>query len=482
VSAPDVQRGDPLVTEPANPNPPVATIKDRCRSCYTCVRECPVKAIRVSDGQAEVMFWRCIGCGNCVRVCSQKAKQVASSIETVGQLLSSHNTVAACLAPSYPAEFPEMDHRRLVGILRAMGFTYVHEVAFGADLVAAEYQRLLAHDPHKRFITSTCPAIVGFVQKYHPGLVASLAPICSPMVATARVLRLLHGLETKIVFIGPCIAKKLEASAPELSGEVSAVLTFAELQKMISTAGITPDSVAPVEFDPPRAGQGALFPLAKGMLQTAGIPEDLLRGNVVTADGCSSFMEAIKEFETGDLDAQLIELLCCNGCIMGPGMTSRASLFRRRSIVSQHVRNRLSQEPPTGQTSPRIDPADLDLSRYFLSYKTAEVELREADLEEVMACMGRHSFSPADLQVVGPSDEEIRRVLERIGKRGLEDELSRSGRERDVLALHHRAASPHLARPGNLARSAPLGPGSADAVGEAGKHGAAGFRHRPRGE
>ena len=83
--------------------PLVTTIKERCRVCYTCVRECPAKAIRITAGQAEVIAERCIGCGNCVRVCSQHAKQVVSSIAGVDALLASGAPVAACLAPSFPA-------------------------------------------------------------------------------------------------------------------------------------------------------------------------------------------------------------------------------------------------------------------------------------------------------------------------------------------------------------------------------------------
>ena len=78
----------------------VETIKERCRVCYTCVRECPAKAIRIHDGQAEILGERCINCGNCVRVCSQHAKRVVSTIDDVKRLLASGARVSACVAPS----------------------------------------------------------------------------------------------------------------------------------------------------------------------------------------------------------------------------------------------------------------------------------------------------------------------------------------------------------------------------------------------
>ena len=115
----------------------VHTVPDQCRMCYTCVRECPVKAIRILDGQAEVMSERCIGCGNCVNVCSQGAKQFLDCKQGVKDLLNSESKVAAIVAPSFPAEFREIaDHQRLVGMIRSMGFDYVNELDFGADMVA----------------------------------------------------------------------------------------------------------------------------------------------------------------------------------------------------------------------------------------------------------------------------------------------------------------------------------------------------------
>ncbi|HNV53412.1 MAG TPA: 4Fe-4S binding protein, partial [Tenuifilaceae bacterium] len=122
----------------------VHTIKELCRVCYTCVRECPAKAIKIVNGQAEVIPERCIGCGNCIKVCSQDAKVFLLSRMEVKTLLQSDAKVAALVAPSFPAEFSEIeDYKVFVGMLRELGFSYVFEVAFGADLVAQKYKGLL---------------------------------------------------------------------------------------------------------------------------------------------------------------------------------------------------------------------------------------------------------------------------------------------------------------------------------------------------
>jgi len=374
--------------------PLVTTIKERCRVCYTCVRECPAKAIRIATGQAEVIPERCIGCGNCVRVCSQHAKKVLGAKDDVTALLASGGPVAALVAPSYPAEFPDGDEGRLVGLLRAMGFTYVHEVAFGADLVADRYRRLLAGSGERRFIATTCPALIGYVENYYPHLVGSLAPIVSPMIAAARVLRAMHGDALRTVFLGPCIAKKGEAASVRVQDEVNAVLTFVELREMLAERGLAPEGVAASDFDPPRARLGALFPVARGILQAADIREDLVDGRVVAAEGRNNFVEALKEFESGDLDARLLEVLCCKGCIMGAGMGTDAPLFSRRNRVSQHVRRRLASFDVARWEADMARFADLDLSRRYQANDQRLAPPRQDDIAAILARMGK--YTPED--------------------------------------------------------------------------------------
>lgn len=373
--------------------PLVRSIPERCRVCYTCVRECPAKAIRILNGQADVVQERCIGCGNCVRVCSQGAKEVRGSIARAWSQLSSGEPVAALIAPSFPAEFPECDHRAVVGMLRCLGFKTVCETAFGADLVAAEYRRIMESRPNERFIASTCPAVVSFVEFYHPALVGRLMPVVSPMVAAARVLRAANK-RIKIVFIGPCIAKKAEAISEDLDAEVDAVLTFSELREMLNEKSISQKNVMPSDFDPPHAGKGRMFALARGLLETAGIREELINTDVVASDGRESFIDAINEFELGTLNARLLEVLCCQGCIMGAGMTNRTMpIFKRRALVSAYVKDRLG-DPGAAKTE---NPAHASLFR---------------------------SFRTRDRRLPTPSDERINTILMDMGKFCAEDELN----------------------------------------------------------
>ncbi|MCX6223707.1 MAG: 4Fe-4S binding protein, partial [Bacteroidia bacterium] len=338
----------------------VTTIPDRCRVCYTCVRECPAKAIRIVNGQAEVMHERCIGCGNCVKVCSQNAKSYLNEEKEVLALLKSGQPAVALIAPSFPAEFGDLaDPHELVGVLRAIGFKYVCEVAFGADLVAMAFSDIFSNEEHPAVISSDCPAVVYFVRQYHPGLVPALAKVASPMVVMSRVVKKRYGKDIRTVFIGPCISKKAE------SNEIDHVLTFQELRHLLKHRGIKPGQIQPSEFDPPFAGRGLIFPVKRGMLQTINIPEDLFDGNVLVAEGKVNFPAAIDEFEKGTIADQHLELLCCEGCLMGPGMSPDGKRYARRALIGNYVRGRIHQQDSESWKNEIVEYSSLDLTQAF---------------------------------------------------------------------------------------------------------------------
>jgi len=372
----------------ANKNKLVFTVKDRCRVCYTCLRECPVKAIKIINGQAEVLSERCIGCGNCVTVCSQQAKVYYNSIDLVNNMLAHGEKIVACLAPSFSADFTEInDYKVLIGMIKKMGFYKVMDVAFGADLVALEYKKIIDKETEKGFISSDCPAIVFYIEHFHPELVENLAPIASPMVAIARVAKKMMGDDIKIVFIGPCVAKKAE------SNEIDEAITFTELKKMFIQKSISPENVTPSDFDGPHSGKGAIFPISRGLLQTVNKTDDIVGGEVIVASGKSNFKEAIKEFEKGAISHNHLELLCCNGCIMGPGMTEKNGHFAKRSAISKYVQEKLkSLNADTWQKN--IDSfKNLDLSQ---SFNVLDRRLQTPDAEQIEAVllkMGKYDAS-----------------------------------------------------------------------------------------
>jgi len=375
--------------------PLVTTIKEKCRTCYTCVRGCPAKAIRITGGQAEVIRERCIGCANCVLMCSRGAKETRSSAESVRRLLASGATVTACLAPSFPVEFSSIDPLRFAGMIKALGFKYVCEVAFGADLASLQYRRLINENPGKKFISSACPAVVSYVEKYHPGLVKNLAPIVSPMVAASRIVRNLYGATTKVVFIGPCVAKKDEALRNR--ADVEEVLTFVELREIFKIAGVDRTSALDAHFDPPHPAKGVLYPMGGGLLTSAELDEDLMAGRFLSTEGLENFAEALRNLEHGDIDADFLDLLCCNGCLMGPGLSVKSSKHSREAVLRRYARK---------------------------SYFSIKINEWEDSILRFRTMDYSAAFEPEDQRVLAPSKEDLKTVLEKMGKFNPEDELN----------------------------------------------------------
>jgi two-component system NtrC family sensor kinase len=361
----------------------VYTIKELCRTCYTCVRECPAKAIRIVGGQAEVIDERCIACGNCTKVCSQGAKVFLNTTERVVRLLNSNAKVAALIAPSFPAEFSDIpDHYVLTGMIRALGFEYVAEVSFGADLVADRYKKLVSENKNY-YISSDCPSIVNYVKFFHPALVENLAPVVSPMVAMSRVIRERYGNQTRLVFIGPCVAKKAESS------EIDEAITFTELRDMMAERNITSCNIKSADFDQPVGGRGAIFPVARGLLQTAKISDNAITGNIIAAEGRIDFPGALKEFEAGLIKNQHMELLCCEGCIMGPGLSKNGKQYNRRTLVSSYAKSKMQNIDQESWQKSFDEFAGLDLSFIHKRVDQEVDEMDEKDVNEVLIKMGK---------------------------------------------------------------------------------------------
>lgn len=361
----------------------VYTIKELCRTCYTCVRECPAKAIRIVGGQAEVIDERCIACGNCTKVCSQGAKVFLNTTDRVVKLLETEPKVAAIIAPSFPAEFSDIpDHHVLTGMIKALGFEYVAEVSFGADLVADRYKKLVSESKNF-YISSDCPSIVNYIKFYHPALVDNLAPIVSPMVAMSRVVREKYGRDTRIVFIGPCIAKKAEST------EIDEAITFTELRDMLSDNGITTENCVPVDFDQPVGGRGAIFPVARGLLQTAKISDNAITGNIIAAEGRIDFQGALKEFEAGLIKNQHMELLCCEGCIMGPGLSKNGKQYNRRALVSSYANSKMQNIDSDSWQKSFEEFSELDLSFRHKHEEPLIETLEEEDVRDILIKMGK---------------------------------------------------------------------------------------------
>jgi nitrogen-specific signal transduction histidine kinase len=203
------------------------------------------------------------------------------------------------------------------------------------------------------------------------------------MVAMSRVMREKYGKDTKIVFIGPCIAKKAESS------EIDEAITFTELREIMADKGITPETITPVDFDQPLGGRGAIFPVARGLLQTAKISDNAITGNIIAAEGRIDFQGALKEFEAGLIKNQHMELLCCEGCIMGPGLSKNGKQYNRRSLVSSYANSKMQHMDSESWQKSFDEFAELDLSIKHKPDDHGVETLNENDVNDILIKMGK---------------------------------------------------------------------------------------------
>jgi iron only hydrogenase large subunit-like protein/uncharacterized Fe-S cluster-containing protein len=357
-----------------------------CKNCYKCVRYCPVKAIKIKDGQAEVIEERCISCGICINICPQKAKVIRSDIDKVKGFIKEGHTVVASIAPSFlsVAANPEDFIARLHGL----GVHEIRETAEGAELVSRQYPRIIKELPSKPVISTACPVIINLVERYYPKLLSHLAPLVSPMVAHGRYIKETKGNKVKVVFIGPCIAKKQEAEDDEVRGAVDSVLTFRELKEWIQEDKIS-NSYSRTEgmFDP-EPENARYFALPGGLLRTSKIDGDLDNIKTVVVDGIDECKQVMDAIEKGGLDAEFFELLACRGgCIGGPAAGIEENPFVKRERYLKQIELISSK---INIFNPGTDTG-IELTRGFHSKVFIKHYPGERKIREILSSIGKTS-------------------------------------------------------------------------------------------
>ncbi len=373
---------------------PIYTVETECQDCYKCVRHCPVKAIRIVNGHANAVPELCIACGRCVKVCPAKAKRVRDDLGRTRSLVNRHETVYVSLAPSWVSEFDGVTAQQTMAALRQLGFAGVSETALGAQQVSFALAEKLRRKQPGLLLSSACPVCVSYIQKYHPHLVEAIAAMHSPALAHAQMLHEELGEQIGVVFIGPCIAKKLESDRhPEL---INIALTFEEFQRWLDEEGIVLENMkaSPDEhFALADSQEGALYPIEGGMSDTIKALGGFNGVEFVTISGMGHLEESLSGLSGNSLrQPVLIECLACEGgCVNGPGRKQENNPLIGRMRVIEH------------SAIPETIPARKQL----------------ASLEE--------QFASETVPEVVFSDQQITEALARIGKTREEDEMNCGG-------------------------------------------------------
>ncbi len=352
------------------------TLSARCRDCYRCVRVCPVKAIGVHDNQAWVDPERCILCGTCVKECPQHAKVYRDDTDVAAEIVAEGRAVAS-VAPSFAAVYGGWRALRLPSALRKLGFLAVAETSEGAEIISREAAELCSRPDNTANVCTACPAVVSFVEKYHPEHLGSLLPVVSPMIAHARAIKAHWGEGTRVVFIGPCLAKKREAERPEYQGDVEAVLTFEELDRWLEREGIRLEDCAESGFDNQgRIPTAKIFPLPGGMIRTLGLSADATQKEILHTSGMEN-VRALFASPDSVCDLHIVEpLFCQDGCLGGPATGSPETVFHRRANLLAYCSQRSALPEPED-----LPQADFPLQTQFAA---SELDLPAVSDEQIL--------------------------------------------------------------------------------------------------
>lgn len=320
--------------------------KEKCIKCGRCAGQCPYNAISTMErpcakacgmnaiksdekGRADIDYNLCVSCGQCLVNCPFGAIADKSQIFQLIQAIKSDAPVIACVAPAFVGQFPGATPAKLKKAMRLLGFADTVEVAIGADICTIdEAKDFLENVPSKQpfMATSCCPAWSVMAKKLFPECAENISMALTPMVFTARLVKKEHP-EAKIVFVGPCAAKKLEASRRTIRSDVDFVVTFEELNGMFKAKDIDFDTLEPDEQDTDfnegtAAGRG--FAVTGGV--AGAVKEYISRINpdlevkMETADGLANCRKMLTLAKLGKKDGYLLEGMACpGGCVAGAG-------------------------------------------------------------------------------------------------------------------------------------------------------------------
>jgi len=351
----------------------------KCKDCYKCLRECPVRAIKIVDHQARIIKERCILCGKCTLVCPQNAKKVSSSKEEIIELLKSGEKVIASVAPSFVSSFGVSEFSVMKIALCKLGFFDAEETSVGANIVVQEYEKLLKSGKYKNFITSACPSINRMIQIYYPEALKYLAPVDTPAIAHAKMIHDRYE-DAKVIFIGPCIAKKMEAKESEV---IDGVLTFEELFEIFEENNIDLEAISkiPVQDSDGIGNRAKYFPVSRGIIKS--FKEKPEGYEYIAVDGVERCFDILNNID--NVYGIFLELnSCAHACINGPcSLKKYGEELKSIAKIRNYVRKDL-ERAEGGDI-----PYNVDLSTKHEKIRLSGIPGTDKQIEEILAKTGK---------------------------------------------------------------------------------------------
>lgn len=297
--------------------------EENCKGCNKCIRHCPVPGANIAylvegKNKIKVNEERCIRCGKCVDICDHEARDFVDSTEDFFKDLARGKRISVIAAPSIRTNFPE--YKRLFGYLKSAGVNVIYDVSFGADICTWAYLKAIDAKKLKSVISSPCPVVVNYIEKYLPRLIDNLAPVHSPMLCTAIYLKKYMNIGDDIAFLSPCIGKMDEITDPGTGGFIRYNVTYKKLKEYLKGNRTDFSAYEEREFEDIGCGLGFLYSRPGGLKENV---ESLREGAWVRQiEGEQHVFDYFQDYSRRIKDGKEVPLLidalnCSLGCNMG---------------------------------------------------------------------------------------------------------------------------------------------------------------------
>lgn len=378
---------------------------EKCVGCNKCIRSCPVLTANVAeDGKININEEVCIQCGACFDNCMHEARDFDDDTAKFLMDLKSGRKLSVIVAPAFVANYPK-EYKKIYGYLKSLGVAHIYSVSYGADITTWAYISYLKQTGKTGLISQPCPAIVNYIEKYQPELIPMLVPLHSPMMAEAVYLKKYKHVNEDLVFLSPCIAKRLEINDKNTGGYVKYNVTFKKLMEAIGTAYRN----APEAEEESSYGLGARYPKPGGLKECV----HFFLGNqtaVLQVEGEAEAYKFLKEYahRKSNLPFMVDILNCQKGCIRGTATDQKIDDIDVELAINEMNKLVVDEKKPAknNRRNPWNSALSLEKRWEYFCEQFDSLDIRDFN----------RAYTDKHVNILVPSEQQMNAIFMDMGK------------------------------------------------------------------